>query len=157
VINTLPTRHLNATVTSERHSMAGHAAGLSGTEAIKRLETEAHHREISTPFAEVVEKLVSMIGRRLTAYVASVKDARAVDRWLSGIEPQSSVVSRLRLAYRVALVLSSGDSPAVVKNWLTGLNPELDDAVPIALLRDGDIGSDGKKVLGAAMAFVLGG
>jgi hypothetical protein len=105
----------------------------------------------------MLEKLVSIIGRRLTAYVASVKDARAIDRWLNGVEPQRDVESRLRLALRVALLLSSADSPAVVQNWFTGLNPELDDAVPIALLRDGDVALDGKKVLGAAMAFVVGG
>jgi hypothetical protein len=51
--------------------------------------------------------------------------------------------------------VSGADSSAVVKAWLVGLNPELDDEVPIKL-RDGDLAEDGKKVLGAAMAFVTG-
>jgi hypothetical protein len=37
-----------------------------------------------------------------------------------------------------------------------GLNPELDDAVPINLLREGNIEADGKKVLNAARAFLAG-
>ena len=121
---------------------------IESERATKRLEKDAHHRAISAPFPEVVGKLVSIIGRRLTAYIASVKDARAIDRWLNGVEPQPGVEFRLRLSYRVVLVLSSADAPAVVKNWLIGLNPELDDAVPIALLRDGDLALDGKKILG---------
>jgi hypothetical protein len=48
------------------------------------------------------------------------------------------------------------DSPAVVQAWLIGLNPELNDRVPISLLRDGDE-VDGKEVLRAARAFVAGG
>ena len=140
--------------------MAGQATRLSAIradQATRSLEKNAHYRATAAPFSEVVDKLVSLIGRRLTAYIASVKDARAIDRWLAGTEPQGDVESRLRLSYRVALMLSNADTPAVVKNWLTGLNPELDDAVPISLLRDGDVALDGKKVLAAALAFVIGG
>jgi hypothetical protein len=135
---------------------------MEAGQATKRLDVSvqqrgAHQRATSATFPEVVETLVSIIGRRLTAYIASVKDARAIDRWLSGVIPQRDVEYRLRLAYRVAVFLSSVDSSAVVKAWLVGLNPELDDQVPIKLLRDGDLAEDGKKVLGAAMAFVTGG
>jgi len=54
-------------------------------------------------------------------------------------------------------MLAEFDSAAVIQAWLIGLNPELDDAVPIDLLRSGDIQYDGKKVLNAARAFVAGG
>lgn len=128
------------------------------TEKVKRLENDAHARATRATFPTVVEELVSMIGRRLTAYVASVKDARALDRWAKDeVEPQPDIEKRLRLSYRVALLLSGVDSPTVVKNWLIGLNPELDDQEPLSLLRDGDIALDGKRVLTAAVAFILGG
>ncbi len=148
-------RDLNGIVKSGKDSME---AG----QATKRLDVSiqqrsAHQQAMSATFPDIVETLVSMIGRRLTAYIASVKDARALDRWMSGVAPQRDVEHRLRLCYRVAVFLSGADSPAVVKAWLVGLNPELDDEVPIKLLRDGDLANDGKKVLGAAMAFVLGG
>jgi len=94
----------------------------------------------------------------LTAYIASIKDARAIDRWLhEQVRPQRDVEARLRLAYHIAARLSEFDTPAVIQAWLLGLNPELDDAVPISLLRDGDMEIDGKKVLNAARAFVAGG
>ena len=67
------------------------------------------------------------------------------------------VEQRIRLAYHVASMLAEFDSPAVIQAWLIGLNPELDDAVPIELLRRGDIQHDGKKVLNAERAFVAGG
>lgn len=135
---------------------------MEAGQAPKRLnisarQRSAHHLAISATFPEVVEGLVSIIGRKLTAYVASVKDARAIDRWLGGVVPQRDIEYRLRLSYHVAAFLADVDSSAVVKAWLLGLNPELGDEVPIKLLRDGDLTDDGKKVLGAATAFVIGG
>jgi hypothetical protein len=37
------------------------------------------------------------------------------------------------------------------------LNPQLNDAVPITLLCEGNIATDGKRVLNAAKAFLAGG
>jgi len=124
--------------------------------AIPRPDMEAHRKATAAEFPEVVESLVSIIGRKLTAYVASVKDARAIDRWLQNAAPQKEVERRIRLAYHVATMLSEGDSPAVVQAWFMGLNPELNDTVPATLLRNGDIQKDGKRVLNAARAFIAG-
>jgi hypothetical protein len=44
-----------------------------------------------------------------------------------------------------------------VQAWFTGLNPELNDRVPIRLLREGDLDKIGPQLLGAARAFVAGG
>lgn len=71
--------------------------------------------------------------------------------------PQKDVEQRLRLAYHVAALLRQSDSEGVVQAWFVGLNPELNDAVPITLLREGNIETEGKKVLNAARAFVAGG
>jgi len=122
-----------------------------------RADFAAHRRATATEFPKVIETLVSLIGRKLTAYIASIKDARAIDRWLENAKPQKNVEQRIRLAYHVVSMLAEFDSPAVIQAWLIGLNPELDDAVPIDLLRRGDIQHDGKKVLNAARAFVAGG
>lgn len=122
-----------------------------------RLDLEAYRKATTADFSEVVDSLTKIIGRKLTAYVASVKDARALDRWKEGASPQKDAERRVRLTYHVASMLSRHDSGAVVQAWLMGLNPELDDAVPIKLLREGDIEQDGKRVLNAARAFVAGG
>ncbi len=116
----------------------------------------AHRQSTLLPFSRLVKELTSVIGRKLTAYIASVKDARAVDRWIAGAEPYKGVEERLRLAYRIAKTISDHESPRVVQAWLTGLNPELGDRVPIRLLREGDIEVVGPEVLAAVRAFLAG-
>lgn len=130
---------------------------LVATLATARPDLASHRVAASAAFPSIVEKLVAIIGRKLTSYVAGIKDARAIDRWLQNATPQKDVEPRLRLTYQIVAMLAAFDSHAVVQAWLIGLNPELDDAVPINLLREGDIAKDGKRVLDAARAFVAGG
>ncbi len=117
----------------------------------------AYREAVTMAFTDVVRSLVAIVGRKQTAFIASVRDARAIDRWMDNATPQKDVEQRLRLAYQIASMLRQHDSEAVVQAWFVGLNPELDDAVPITLLREGKIESDGKRVLNAARAFVTGG
>jgi len=53
-------------------------------------------------------------------------------------------------------LLTEHDHKAVLQDWLQGLNPELDDRIPIMLLRKGSI-EDGGDVLVAARIFAAGG
>ena len=124
-----------------------------------RPDLSAHRKAMSAKFPEILQELVSLLGRKLTAYIASVKDARAVDRWIAGeSDPQKEEIERrLRLTYQVAAMIAEHDSAAVVQAWFIGLNPELDDAIPLQLLREGNLEKDGKRVLVAARAFVAGG
>jgi hypothetical protein len=45
---------------------------------------------------EIVEQLVGLIGRKLTACVGGVRDVRAVDRWMRGSELYDDAAWRLR-------------------------------------------------------------
>jgi hypothetical protein len=118
----------------------------------------AAHREATTaPFANLVRALVSVIGKKLTAYIAGVKDVRALDRWMDGAAPYKAAEERLRFAFRVVKTLEQHEHPTVVQAWLTGLNPELNDRVPVRLLREGDLETVGPEILGAVRAFVAGG
>jgi hypothetical protein len=65
--------------------------------------------------------------------------------------------SRLRFAFQVAHALSELDSPAVVQAWLTGVNPELKDRVPLRLMRENEIDAVAPAILSAARAFLAGG
>lgn len=123
---------------------------------VTRPDLEAHREAVSANFPDVVRSLVDIVGRKQTAYIASIKDARAIERWQENAAPQKDVEQRLRLAYHVAKMLRNADSEAVVQAWFVGLNPELDDEVPIKLLREGDLQKDGKRVLNAARAFLAG-
>jgi hypothetical protein len=121
-----------------------------------RPELTAHQEATRLPISDVVRKLVEIIGRKLTAYVGGVKDARAVDRWISGGEIYGDAESRLRFAFQLARTLNEHDSPAVVQAWLMGVNPELGDRVPLRLLRENDIDAVGPALLSAARAFLAG-
>jgi hypothetical protein len=42
----------------------------------------------------------------------------------------------------------------VVQAWLTGVNPELGDRVPLRLMRENEIDAVAPAILGAARAFL---
>lgn len=117
----------------------------------------AHREALGLPASSVVQKLVEIIGRKLTAYIAGVKDARAVDRWIAGGEIYGDSEARLRFAFQLVRTLGEHDSPAVVQAWLTGVNPELGDRVPLRLLRENDMDAVAPAILSAARAFLAGG
>src|SRR5215475_12947224 len=76
------------------------------------------YREATTlEFPKLVTELSGILGRKLTAYIASVTDARAVDRWIAGSEAYKGVEERLRLAYRLAKMISDHDGQRVVQAW----------------------------------------
>jgi len=126
-----------------------------GETPLRKLTTQTQATTLEFP--KLVDELAKIIGKKLTAYIASVKDARAIDRWISGAESYKGVEERLRFAYRLAKMISDHEGPRVVQAWLTGLNPELRDRVPVRLLRDENIETVGPEILGAARAFLAGG
>ncbi len=127
------------------------------TASLPRPDLFAHREALRLSAATVVEKLVEIVGRKLTAYIGGVKDVRAVNRWIAGGEIYGEAEARLRFAFQVVRTLSEHDSPAVVQAWLTGVNPELGDRVPLRLLRENDIDAVAPAILSAARAFLAGG
>lgn len=122
-----------------------------------RPDLRAHREAASLPFPELVQRLSEILGKKLTAYIGSMSDVRAVDRWIAGAGAYKSAEPRLRLAYHVALMLNEHTGKRVVQSWLTGLNPELQDRAPLRLLREGELEEIGPQVLTAARAFLAGG
>jgi hypothetical protein len=117
----------------------------------------AHREAVTIAWPEVVDRLTGVIGRKLTAYIASLKDVRGLDRWIEGAQPYGNIEERLRLAYQVVLTLQEHDSARVAQAWLTGINPRLGDRVPLRLLRDGDLAAVAPIILDAARSFAAGG
>jgi hypothetical protein len=129
-----------------------------GLITLPRPDLAAHRRAVQASFSEIVAELAEILGKKLTAYIAGVKDTRVVDRWIhGGVEPYRDAESRIRLAYQIAKTLSEHDSPRVVQAWFTGLNPELQDRTPIRLLREEDIDKVGPELLNAMRAFLAWG
>ena len=127
------------------------------TKALPRPGLLAHRESLNLSFADLVSRLADAIGRKLIAYVAGVKDVRAVDRWIGGTQPYGDVETRLRLTFQVVRTLLDHDSPEVVQAWLMGVNPEQGERVHLRLLREGDLTVVAPEVLAAARAFIAGG
>lgn len=130
---------------------------LAVAHPLPRPGLEAHREAISLPFPELASRLVGYIGRKLSAYVGGVKDVRTVDGWMQGKAPYGDAEERLRLAFQVVRTLIDHDPPRIVQAWLTGVNPELGDRIPLRLLREGDLNIVGPEVMAAARAFIAGG
>jgi hypothetical protein len=123
-----------------------------------RPELEAYDHSARIDFPILVKELCEILGPKLVAYIAGVREVRAVRQWSSGArEARPPVPERLRFALQVALLLSRHDSPAVARAWFQGLNPQLDDRSAARLLRSDDLDEVGPLVLSAARAFVSGG
>lgn len=125
---------------------------------VARPDYEAHTRAIRLPLPEAATELSRILGLKLTAYLGSVKETRAVSEWAAGSrEPSAGVQRRLRLALQVADAIARVDGDEVARAWFQGLNPQLGDRSPARLLREGDLDEVGPEVVGAARAFLAGG
>jgi hypothetical protein len=108
-------------------------------------------------FPEIASVLVSIIGKKLTAYIGNAKDIRTVDRWIASDVLSAETEQRLRFAYQVVMTLHGHDSPEVVQAWLTGVNPELGDRNAIRMLKEESLDSVGPLLLREARAFAEAG
>lgn len=123
-----------------------------------RPDLEAHAHAVRSDFPTVASELRELLGARLVAYLASVKETRAVHEWAEeGRKPNDLAQRRLRLALQVATMIAASDGSEIAQAWFQGLNPELDDRSPARLLREGDIDEVGPLVVSAARAFLIGG
>jgi hypothetical protein len=116
----------------------------------------AHAQATRLSFDAVVRELRDLLTPRLVAFIAGVRETRAVHQWADGTRDVKSdnVERRLRLALRTALVLLEREEPRVIQAWFQGLNPSLDDRSAARLLREGDLDDVGPLILAAARAFV---
>ena len=66
-------------------------------------------------------------------------------------------MQRLRTSYYVAGILIERESAKTIQAWFQGMNPELGDQSPAALLRVEALDEIGPKVVSAARSFASGG
>lgn len=109
--------------------------------------------------AELVATLRPLLGDRILAVLAHVKETRAVRQWAEGTRSISNpdTVERLRIAYRIVQLICERDTPKVAQAWMQGLNPILADRAPVLVLREGDLAEAGPQVLAAARQFAATG
>ena len=108
-----------------------------------------HAQAARLPIAQIAAYLQAVLGQRLTAVIAGVKDAKAVGQWARGKRaPSQEVQQRLRHAYQITAMLLEVEGVETVRAWFQGLNPDLDDAPPAFALA-----TRPAAVLAAARAF----
>ncbi|MGY4719693.1 hypothetical protein [Naumannella cuiyingiana] len=121
---------------------------------VTTLDQRAHKESVTLPVASLTEELRDRLGATLVAYIAGVKETRAVRQWAHGErEPSAAVVQRLRLSHQISTILGDRHGSRVVQAWMQGLNPDLGDIAPARILRESDIDEIGERVLGAARHF----
>ena len=125
-------------------------------DGLPRPDLAADREALSLAWPELVRRLTEIVGWKLTAYIAGIKDVRALDQWINGTKPYREAEERLRFTYQMVRTLSQHDSPRIVQAWLTGVNPELGDRVPLRVLRGEDLNTIAPEILGAAKSFTAG-
>jgi len=68
--------------------------------------------------------------------------------------PRDRTEQRLRDAFQIARLLTLADSAETARAWFIGMNPQLADRAPFAVL--GEEPEAAPRVLAAAKAFVAG-
>jgi hypothetical protein len=115
---------------------------------------EAHRRVTESSIEQITEYLEEVLGRKLVATLASVKDQNAVARWAAGERaPRAGAEERLRAAYQIFRLLLAAESPHTVRAWFIGLNPQLNDESPILVIQEGRF----QEAMVAARAYLSGG
>ena len=123
-----------------------------------RPDLHAHAQVARMDFASVADALRTLLGARLTAYIGTVNETRAVHGWAEGSRhPSELTQQRLRHALVIAMTVADADGSEITQAWFQGLNPQLDDRSPARLLREGDLDDIGPSVTAAARAFLVGG
>ena len=93
--------------------------------------------------------LREILGAQLVAYVGRV-DSRSVREWAEGSRaPGADVIQRLRTSYYVAGILVERESAKTIQAWFQGMNPQLGDQFPAALLPGEPLDGVGPKAIGA--------
>ena len=123
-----------------------------------RPDLQAHDTAMRLEFQVMVKELRELLGPRLVAYIAGVRETRTVREWAEGAQVKKPEIEKqLRVAFHIAGFIAEHEAPSVVQSWFQGLNPQLEDQSPAQLLRDEDLSEVGPQVLAAARAFVVGG
>jgi hypothetical protein len=88
----------------------------------------------SVPTSLVVSRLVEILGARLCAVIADVKQTSAVRDWVDGVEPTIGRARILRFAFAVAKIIEKRNGRTTAQSWFLGANHTLGDESPALVL-----------------------
>jgi hypothetical protein len=118
----------------------------------------AYKEALTTSPALQAQYLLDSIGPRISAASLGLADARQVKAWARDeTYPREHLVGgRLALLFRIVYVIVETQGANVAALFLRSSNPQLDDEVPLLLLRDGDPDLIQGRLLAATRAFLEG-
>lgn len=121
--------------------------------SLGRSDLKAHEHAMQIPIAEAVRELVDFLGATAVAALADVREARAVNQWMNGREPQNPHV--LRFALQLASMLAAKGDKTIAKAWFFGSNPALGGQSPLTLFRTKPLPDIQVQLLAAAQRFAV--
>ena len=128
---------------------------LPGAGGVNARDVGAHRTSIKSSIAAVTQQLTDILGAQLVAYLGSVRETRAVREWIAGTRvPRGDASQRLRFAYRVAKGIADSDGIETAQAWFQGLNPMLGNVSPAQLIRNGDLVTEGPRIIEAEEQFL---
>jgi len=121
-----------------------------------RAGMQAAREAAELPLPELVGRLRDLVGVRLVAYMANVKQTRPVADWAEGRRsPGADDAQRLRLAFQAARLLRERYDTTTIQSWLMGSNPALDGEAPARLIRNSSPIDAARDVMAAASSFAF--
>lgn len=119
---------------------------------------KAYKEALTTSPGDQAEYLLGTVGPRISAAALGLADARQVKAWAHHeVAPREhAVVGRLMLLYRIVYAIVQTQGPNVAALFLRSSNPQLDDAVPLMVLRESDPDLVQGRLLAATRAFLEG-
>lgn len=105
--------------------------------------------------AHVAEQLQDLLGQKNAAYLAGLKDAKQVGRWIkAGKVPSDRAVRKLRCALYVTRLLADSYDVETAKAWLWGSNSRLAYDAPAYVIRHAPDADELQPLVPAAIAFI---
>jgi len=111
----------------------------------RTVEVQAHEVAMASNIRDVVRGLVDALGATMVAAIGGVSETRAVKQWMTDRDPQRP--NTLRFALQLAWIIAEKSA------WFQGVNPHLNDAVPLLLLRERSLLDIQGPLMSAARAF----
>jgi len=119
-------------------------------ETLTDQQRHAHARVTRQGIAATAAALQELLGQRLVAVMAGVRDLKAVGRWARGEDvPRAQAAATLQNALHVVELLRSQEDDETIRSWFRGMNPDLGDRSPALVVRDKP-----ENVVQAARAFL---
>jgi hypothetical protein len=117
--------------------------------APRRKRDLAHQRAVESELTSAVKSLTETLGKALVAVIVN-RDVKTISRWIAGHGPTGNDEQRRVIdALQIVELLLTGDSPATVRAWFMGMNPQLDDDSPAEVLAEGRA----REVMAAARTY----